>query len=101
MLAGLDQHLLGCGRTYSIVKDKELKESRLVLNRKVIQLKETRRAESRFRLWDTHPMLDVSACPYIELFVIYLSPITKANLQLVKSFKLQSNALRREAQRIL
>ena len=41
-----------------------MKESRLVLNGKVIQLKETRReirAESQFflRLWDTHPTLDV------------------------------------------
>ena len=51
MLAGLDQHLSGCSCTCSIVKDKELKESRLVLNGKAIQLKETRRgirAESQF-----------------------------------------------------
>ena len=48
-----------------------MKESRLVLNGKVIQLKETRReirVESQFlRLRDTHPMLDVSACAHIEL----------------------------------
>ena len=40
MLAALDQHLSGCGCSYSIMKDREFKESRLVLNGKAIQLRE-------------------------------------------------------------
>ena len=40
MLAALDQHLSGCGCSYSIMKDREFKESRLVLDGKAIQLRE-------------------------------------------------------------
>ena len=40
MLAALDRHLSGCGCSYSIIKDREFKESRLVLNGKAIQLRE-------------------------------------------------------------
>ena len=40
MLAALDQHLSGRGCSYSIIKDREFKESRLVLNGKAIQLRE-------------------------------------------------------------
>ena len=40
MLAALDRHLSGCGCSYSIMKDREFKESRLVLNGKAIQLRE-------------------------------------------------------------
>ena len=40
MLAVLDRHLSGCGCSYSIMKDREFRESRLVLNGKAIQLRE-------------------------------------------------------------
>ena len=40
MLAALDRHLSGCGCSYSIMKDREFRESRLVLNGKAIQLRE-------------------------------------------------------------
>ena len=40
MLAALDRHLSGRGCSYSIIKEREFKESRLVLNGKAIQLRE-------------------------------------------------------------
>jgi len=45
MLAALDRHLSGCGCSYSIMKDREFKESRLVLNGKAIQLRENRKGK--------------------------------------------------------
>ena len=42
MLAALDRYLSGCGCSYSIIKDKEFKESRLILNGKAIQKRYTR-----------------------------------------------------------
>lgn len=64
MLAALDRHLSGCGCSYSIIKDREFKESRLVLNGKAIQLRENEKgkkckkadplaAEEEEILWNT------------------------------------------------
>ena len=48
MLAALDRDLSSCGFSYSIMKDREFKEFRLVLNGKPIQLRETgKRKKSR------------------------------------------------------